>query len=80
MEEIERLLTQTRLLTLTGAGGSGKTRLALRVAGRVATAFMDGAWLVQLAPIADSGMVIRAVSSALGVHGTSGQSELDNIW
>lgn len=77
--EIEHLLTQTRLLTLTGAGGSGKTRLALRVAGKAAPAFMDGAWLVQLAPVADSGMVIRAVASALGIHGTAGQSELTTL-
>src|SRR5579884_3910424 len=58
MEEIGRLLAQTRLLTLTGAGGSGKTRLALQVAGKTAAAFMDGAGLVQLAPVADSGMVV----------------------
>ncbi|HLJ69595.1 MAG TPA: hypothetical protein VKX16_19740, partial [Chloroflexota bacterium] len=76
LEAIERLLLQTRLLTLTGAGGSGKTRLALMIARTAVRAFMDGAWLVELAPVADSGLVARTISSALGVHGSPGQSEL----
>ncbi|HEX8917264.1 MAG TPA: tetratricopeptide repeat protein [Chloroflexota bacterium] len=71
--EIKRLVLQTRLLTLTGVGGSGKTRLALRVAAGLAPSFMDGVWLVQLAPVDDSGLVEGAVASAVGVHGVGDQ-------
>jgi non-specific serine/threonine protein kinase len=57
-----------RLVTLTGAGGSGKTRLALKVAFDVEAQFPDGAWWVDLAPLSDPGMVPRAVASILGVQ------------
>jgi hypothetical protein len=53
LSEVKRLLTQTRLLTLTGSGGAGKTRLALRAAVEMARSFPDGVWLVSLASIDD---------------------------
>jgi predicted ATPase len=53
LREVKRLLTTTRLLTLTGSGGAGKTRLALRAAADMARGFPDGAWLVSLAPVQD---------------------------
>ena len=55
------------LLTVTGAGGVGKTRLALEVARAVAPAYPDGAWLVELAPLSDPALVPEAVAAALGV-------------
>jgi predicted ATPase len=68
LREVKRLLTTTRLLTLTGSGGAGKTRLALRAAAEVSRGFPDGTWLVQLASIQDPLLVTQAVFSALGVH------------
>src|SRR5439155_20336343 len=68
--EIARLkksLAKTRLLTLSGAGGSGKTRLALQVANVLIDSFPDGVWWVELAGISDQALVTRAVAKVLGV-------------
>src|SRR5207342_2790764 len=55
------------LVTLTGPGGVGKTRLALAVAAELADAFPDGVWFVGLAPIRDPELVIPAIAQALGI-------------
>ena len=65
--ELSRLAHRDRVLTLTGTGGVGKTRLALAVAGAVAAEFFDGVWFVELAPVADAAGIGRAVAAALGV-------------
>jgi predicted ATPase/class 3 adenylate cyclase/Tfp pilus assembly protein PilF len=71
----ERLTSDgARLLTLTGPGGTGKTRLALRAAADLADAFPDGVWFVPLAPVAAGEMVPAAIASALGVRETPGES------
>jgi predicted ATPase/DNA-binding SARP family transcriptional activator len=66
--EVERLLASTRLLTLTGVGGSGKTRLALEVARRQLGGPAHGVWLVDLAPTLDPEGVPRALAEALGLE------------
>ena len=63
--EVERRLASTRLLALTGAGGSGKTRLALEVARDLLEAYPQGVWLVQLAPLSKKALVPKAVAEAL---------------
>ena len=70
--EVKALVGETRLLTLTGPGGSGKTRLALTVASEVARDFEDGVWLVELAPLSDPELVPQAVASVLGVREAPG--------
>jgi predicted ATPase/DNA-binding CsgD family transcriptional regulator len=79
LREVKRLLTTTRLLTLTGSGGAGKTRLALRAAAEMARGFPDGAWLVPLASIGDPLLVTQAVFGALGVHDLSAGLSLSSL-
>src|SRR5437899_6473700 len=65
---VQELLQSTRLLTLTGAGGSGKTRLALEVASRVGAQYADGVAWVELAPLSNPELVPHHVADALGVR------------
>ena len=65
VHEVEALLAECRLVTVTGAGGAGKTRLADQVARRVVSRFADGAWLVELAQVQDPAQVVTAVAAAL---------------
>ncbi len=68
MEELTALLDAQRLVTLTGAGGSGKTRLALQVAAATLDRYPDGTWFVDLAPLPDGALVARAVADTVRVH------------
>ncbi len=72
VREVAGLLEEYRLVTVTGPGGSGKTRLAGEVAGRVAGRFADGVWLAELAAVADPALVAAAVAAALGVRDLPG--------
>ena len=66
--ELLRLVPSTRLLTLTGAGGCGKTRLAVELAAKVLDLFHDGVWVVELASISNPSLVTQTVASALDVR------------
>jgi predicted ATPase/DNA-binding CsgD family transcriptional regulator len=68
VSEVMGLVAEYRLVTVTGPGGAGKTRLAAEVARRVAARFADGAWLAELAPVQDAGQVPAVVAAALGVR------------
>jgi DNA-binding SARP family transcriptional activator len=66
IDELRSLLAGHRLVTLTGVGGSGKTRLAIAVADRVGTRFPGGAWFVDLAPLTDGALVAGAIADGIG--------------
>lgn len=68
LDELVPLLAQTRLLTLTGAGGCGKTRLAIELAAKRLEEFQDGVWWVELAALSEPDFVPRAVAQALGIR------------
>src|SRR5271169_1787528 len=68
VDEIAGQLGQYRLVTVTGPGGAGKTRLAGKVAKQVAGRFADGVWLAELAAVRDPAQVAAAVAAALGIQ------------
>src|SRR6185437_2473803 len=73
LTEIGKLLADSRLVTLTGAGGCGKTRLALQTAAESLAGTAGGVWFVDLAPIADPGQIPAAVAAALGIQAQAGR-------
>ena len=73
------LREDVRLLTLTGTGGTGKTRLALALAATLVDVFADGIWFVDLSAITDASLVPAAIAQALGVREAGPQSELEAI-
>jgi predicted ATPase/class 3 adenylate cyclase/DNA-binding CsgD family transcriptional regulator len=79
IREVRRILANNRLVTLTGTGGAGKTRLAVQVAVRLAGEFCDGMSWVDLAPITDSRLVPVTVARALGAPDQPGRSLLDTL-
>ena len=75
----QELLGKTRLLTLVGAGGLGKTRLSLQIAADVLDEFPDGVWFVELAPLSDGRLVPQAVASVLGVTEEAGRPVIEAL-
>lgn len=72
LAEVKQLLAQYRLVTLTGVGGIGKTRLSLQVAAEVRNTYPDGVWLVEFGPISDQSLVLTSVAQVLGVKEATG--------
>src|SRR5262249_18595489 len=79
MGEVRGLLADNRLVTLTGAGGAGKTRLGVEIAARIAADFGDGVWYVDLAPVTHPGVVPVTVARALGLPDQPGRSTMDTL-
>src|SRR4051794_17230374 len=76
---VRTLLTGVRLVTLTGSGGCGKTRLALRVAAAVLDGYPDGAWFIDLAPVTDQVLVPLAVLAALSLRNAPDRPPLEQL-
>ncbi|WP_082459794.1 MULTISPECIES: LuxR C-terminal-related transcriptional regulator [unclassified Mycobacterium] len=79
MKTVRQIVAENRLVTLTGAGGVGKTRLAVQVADEMESDFGDGVWYVDLAPIADADTVPVAATRALGLPDQAGRSTMDTL-
>ncbi len=79
LTEVRKLLGQNRIVTLTGAGGVGKTRLAVEVANQIAAGYGDGVKYVDLAPLTDPDLVPVAVARALGLPDEPGRSMTDTL-
>ncbi len=77
--ELRNMLVDNRLLTLTGTGGAGKTRLALQLATTTAAEFAGGVWWVDLAPIPHPDVIAVTIALALGLPDQPGRSTLDNV-
>lgn len=77
--EVEALLCSSRLLTVTGPGGSGKSRLGLEVAGDVEGDHADGAWLVELAGLGDGSLLAEHVGAVLGIAGTQHRGAVESL-
>ena len=77
--ELVAVVGEHRLVTLTGAGGVGKTRLAVQVAAELAGEFADGVWLVELAPVGDPAAAADVVANALGVTSRAGWTVADSV-
>jgi predicted ATPase/DNA-binding CsgD family transcriptional regulator len=79
LAQVRRLVAGSRLLTLTGSGGVGKTRLTLQAATDLVADYPDGVWLVELASVADAALLPQTVASALGVGEASGHDLTDTL-
>jgi predicted ATPase len=79
IEEVKRLLPTTGLLTITGTGGSGKTRLALRVAADLVDQYPDGVWLARLASLSEPTLVPQTIASAMGIPERPGRPLIETV-
>ena len=79
MLEVKRELAMTRLLTLTGTGGSGKTRFALEIARDLLGAYPDGVWMVELAPLSEPRLVSQEIASTLKIREQPGRPLVDTL-
>ena len=79
MAQVREFLAEKRMITLTGAGGCGKTRLALHVAADALEEYPDGVWWVELAPLADGALVPGAVAAALSIREVAGEDLAETL-
>ncbi|MFI5691781.1 BTAD domain-containing putative transcriptional regulator [Kribbella sp. NPDC051586] len=77
--DVHRLMAQGRLVTLTGVGGAGKTRLAEEAARRLVDSYADGVWIADLVPVADPQLVADSVAAALGLDPAAGSDSMRTL-
>lgn len=77
IQALKQQLNQVRMLTLTGPGGAGKTRLSLQIAAECVDKFKHGAWFVELAPLSDPALVPQVVATTLSLHEQTGRTILE---
>lgn len=79
LEQIESMLESMPLVTLTGSGGSGKTRLALQAAHKMVSRYLDGVWLIELASLHSADLIPRAVAAVFSIRERQGEPLTDTI-
>lgn len=79
MADVQRLLSTTRLVTLTGTGGCGKTRLAIEAAAGLLEHYPDGVWLVELAALTDPALVTQTLAASLGIREQRGREMISTL-
>ncbi len=79
IDELTKALEQSRMVTLTGTGGTGKTRLALQVAGGLVDIFSEGVYFVALAPVTAPGLVVQAIARALALREAADRDLFDQV-
>ena len=81
LDEIDELLSVSRVVTLAGPGGSGKTRLAMHLAGRVAERYPDGVWVLELAQVSNEALILSPLAANLGitVRGSDSPEDLEQL-
>jgi predicted ATPase/class 3 adenylate cyclase len=79
LDDLRELIRASRLVTLTGAGGSGKTRLALQASAELIGRTADGVWLAELAPLTDGGQIADVVAAVLGIQDLGGPAVADTV-
>lgn len=79
INEIKRSLSENRIVTLTGTGGSGKTRLSLKIAGEIGEEFKDGARFIEFASVAEPSLIPQTVASVLGIREGQNRSLIDQL-
>jgi len=77
LADLKARLSRSRLVTVTGVGGVGKTRLALRVAWELRRSFRDGVWVVELAALRDPGLIEHTLAASLGLHDRSPSQSIE---
>jgi predicted ATPase len=79
LEELSKLLRGSRLVTLTGVGGSGKTRLAMQAAAALTSEFADGVWLIDLAPVSEPELVVQQMAAVFGIREQANRSLMESL-
>ena len=79
VEDVINVLDESRVVTLTGVGGVGKTRLALQVGGEVLPRYRDGVWFCELGPLGDADLVPEVVAGVLGVQQRPGHTMQESV-